>query len=700
MGGAQRLFACVLLSWTNPIPFMHQKRINHLGRLIALILTIGSLVFISATAKAKPFELTHDMSATAPLANAQVMEDAGRKLNPKEIVAGSHDGLFMPISGGRTSMGITRSAWWVKFEARNSTTEPISWVFNMTYPLTDIVDIYHILDGKPNGVYELGDKRPYDDRMLPGEAFAAPLVTLPGQTSVVYARTVNRLGDGIDLYFEVSSPKVYAAKQNVISGFIGLFIGGSLLILFYNLIVYLVLRTRVYLWYVIYLSSALFTFITVSGAGNRLIWTHETLLSEAMPPLISSAAGILVVQFSRVFLETHIHVPRIDRVLIGAMGILVLPPLIFFAGDAVLAAHVVMGSLLLLVGLPILGGWMWWNGHRVARTFTLAWGVWFFAIIVLIGRFLGWIPTNDYTLRVAWLGILGEALLFALALADRIRILQSDKEAAEKGERTALMRSKEELENLVSARTTELEHQRDALRQSNLEKDKFFSIIAHDLRGPFNGFIGLSEVLKLQLHKMQKPAIAEYIQDLNKSATNLYKLLENLLSWSMLQQGQIKFAPETFDLAELVASNIELFEPMAAQKQLEISSNCPTQVLLDADRQMLDTVLRNLLNNAVKFSHTGGHIRLDIKAFKDNVELIVTDTGVGISENIKNRLFVLSEKASTMGTGGELGSGLGLQLCGELVGLHGGQISAESKIGEGARFRVVIPRTVDKELIQ
>jgi signal transduction histidine kinase len=186
--------------------------------------------------------------------------------------------------------------------------------------------------------------------------------------------------------------------------------------------------------------------------------------------------------------------------------------------------------------------------------------------------------------------------------------------------------------------------------------------------------------------------IQEIALNMSKSANNLYRLLENLLHWSSMQQGVIHFNPETIKLLPVVDESIAMILEPAKVKGIEIHCNIPDDVVVFADTNLLQTVIRNLVSNAIKFTRKGGKVNLSAKATSDsNIEISVHDTGIGMSQKLLGDLFKLDVKTSRKGTNGEPSTGLGLLLCNEFIEKHGGQIWAESEVGKGSTFYFTLP---------
>jgi PAS domain S-box-containing protein len=238
----------------------------------------------------------------------------------------------------------------------------------------------------------------------------------------------------------------------------------------------------------------------------------------------------------------------------------------------------------------------------------------------------------------------------------------------------------------------EIKEQNEKLQELNATKDKFFSIIAHDLRSPFNSFLGLTQIMAEELPSLTMAQIQEIAVNMRKSATNLYRLLENLLHWSSMQQGVIPFNPESVRLLPVADESITMILESAKVKGIEINCTIPDYLVVFADTNLLQTVIRNLVSNAVKFTLTGGKVNLSAKTTTDsNIEISVQDSGIGMSQKLLGDLFKLDVKTSRKGTSGEPSTGLGLLLCKEFIEKHGGQIWAESEVGKGSTFYFTLP---------
>lgn len=244
---------------------------------------------------------------------------------------------------------------------------------------------------------------------------------------------------------------------------------------------------------------------------------------------------------------------------------------------------------------------------------------------------------------------------------------------------------------LLQEQKEEIENQRKSLFDLNATKDKFFSIIAHDLRSPYMNLINSSDLLENEYNELSDEDRLNLISSIKRSAKTSFELLDNLLLWARTQKGTISFEPVIFNITETVNRTIQLFNNSALIKKLEIKSLSNDNIPVYADIEMVNTVLRNLINNATKFTAKGGTISVEFEEHNGYVLVSVRDTGIGIEKDTLNKLFNIEEKHSSVGTDGEVGSGLGLVITKEFIEKNGGKIWVESERGKGSSFNFTLP---------
>jgi PAS domain S-box-containing protein len=230
------------------------------------------------------------------------------------------------------------------------------------------------------------------------------------------------------------------------------------------------------------------------------------------------------------------------------------------------------------------------------------------------------------------------------------------------------------------------------LQNTNAEKDSFFSILAHDLRGPLSSFVGATQIMSEEIQTMDIEQIKNITLRMQASASNIYNLLENLLEWSRLKRDGLDFVPVKVNLKLKIEGCIDLFFESARKKRIVMTISIPDELEVFVDNHMFDTVIRNLVSNAIKFTRIGGKVSVTAEHRRNNSIVVrISDTGIGMTREMKNKLFLLDEKNSRQGTEGEPSTGLGLLLCKEFIAKHGGKIWVESEVDKGTVFSFSIP---------
>jgi two-component system, sensor histidine kinase and response regulator len=248
-----------------------------------------------------------------------------------------------------------------------------------------------------------------------------------------------------------------------------------------------------------------------------------------------------------------------------------------------------------------------------------------------------------------------------------------------------------ELEKLNAELEQKVIERTKVLKELIVTKDKFFGIIAHDLKNPFTGLLGASEILSKNADSFDSKGIQEMSSILHSSAKNIYAMLENLLEWARTQTGNINYNPENINITQIISENFKYIKIFADNKNIKLSSEVLQGLNVTADKNMINTILRNLLNNAVKFTKKGGNVIISAMKIENNIIFSVKDSGIGIPQKDIDKLFRIDIKYSNRGTNDETGTGLGLILCKEFVEKHNGQIWVESTQDKGTEFKFTIP---------
>ncbi|MGE5362901.1 MAG: ATP-binding protein [Bacteroidota bacterium] len=320
--------------------------------------------------------------------------------------------------------------------------------------------------------------------------------------------------------------------------------------------------------------------------------------------------------------------------------------------------------------------------------------IWLGVALKLMDRTIGVMVLQDYHNEKAY----GEKEKQILIFVSEQIALAIDKKRAEE----ELRRYTEEVQfsrDMLEERAAEfvrlneqLAASEDELKDLNASKDKFFSIIAHDLRSPFSGLLGFSNMLLDDFDKLSKEEIKNFTIHINSYTKNLYNLTENLLQWSRLQTGKLDYQPIRVDLHDMVADALNILMANALKKSITLENSVPEDTLVWGDQNMLRSVIQNLVSNAIKFTNTEGTVAISCFESNEFYEIWVKDNGIGIRTEDQDKIFRIDTTHSTLGTAQEKGTGLGLILCRDLITKHGGNIWLESEPGEGSTFKFTLQK--------
>jgi signal transduction histidine kinase len=256
-------------------------------------------------------------------------------------------------------------------------------------------------------------------------------------------------------------------------------------------------------------------------------------------------------------------------------------------------------------------------------------------------------------------------------------------------EHKIVLQQKEELHQQkeeIQAQSDELEFQRDELYRSNKTKEKLLSVVAHDLKNPIHALIGFSDLLVNGKDNLSTEEKKQYIEYIHNSSLQIHNLLENLLKWAQSQSSSIKYQPENVNINEIIDVNLSLFAESSIKKQITLIADKKTNEHIFADKNMINTVIRNLINNAIKFTDKNGEISVSTVKSDNFIEISVTDTGVGMTDDIIRKILQTEEFHSSAGTMDEPGTGLGLAICKEFLVAHDSKLQISSQVGKGSTF--------------
>ena len=468
---------------------------------------------------------------------------------------------------------------------------------------------------------------------------------------------------------------------------LGVFFGLMLVMGLYNLVLYFSLRDKAYLLYVAVVFFNILTTLAINGLGEEYFWTESPGLDDQIYITFAGISMAFSSRFAAVFLrlkETHKRLNQLMWLLVALSLLMTLLSLVLPLNQFIGFAR---WLVLLSFPLYIVSGFVIYRrGFKPALFYIIAWLPYILGIIIRTLHGADWFPDSPWVYYSVEAGGALELVLLSFALADRIRSMRkelTEKELEKEQFKTKLLQDqKEVLEKTVDERTKEL-------REANATKDKFFSIIAHDLRSPMIGLQGVGQKLEYFIRKERPEKLLEMGRKIDQSIDQLNHLLNNLLNWATSQIGGVPHHPDQTDLVALVNENIELYKSLAESKEVSVTNDIEI-LSAHVDANAISTVIRNLLSNAIKFSPNGGKVLISGHESDDFSQITISDEGEGMDKSRLKSLFTADLKSSR-GTDREKGFGLGLKLCKEFVEQNRGEIAVQSTPGQGTTFTISLP---------
>ncbi|MNF59500.1 Autoinducer 2 sensor kinase/phosphatase LuxQ [compost metagenome] len=612
-----------------------------------------------------------------PLGQAmQVFEDVRGDATIDEVTSPALQASFRRHDNPVLNAGYSRSVFWLRLDLEYRPQRPDGpqpWLLELAYPPLDRLDLY-LADGQ--GKFQLaqrtGDALPFASRQIRHHNYLFELDLQPHQPQRVYLRLQSQ--GSIQAPLSLWAPTAYLEEQPARSYVLGVIYGVLLVMLIYNLFIFLSVRDASYLYYILYIASFGLYQVSVNGAGIEYFWPNNPWWANAATPFLIGSAALFGCQFARSFLHTGAHSPWVDRTLLVLMasgaGVMALALTVSYALSLRLATYL---ALLFTVVVFAAGIIAWLRGMRVARYFIIAWSAFLLGGAINSLMVLGYLPNVFLTMYASQIGSALEVGLLSLALADRINAM------------------KEERTRILQDSGHKLEALNQQLANSNRLKDEFLASVTHELRTPMNGVIGSLELMQTVDLDAE---LAQYQKTAAGSARDMMRMVDDILVLSELQAGKLYPRREPFSLRGLLDGLRAQYKARAADKGLrfvlELDESLPDTLAGDAGK--LAQSLGYLLDNAIKFTGRG-EIRLRVGATTDGplLSIEVIDTGVGFKEPQERSLYQHFQQLDGSMTREYGGLGIGLAICRQLVDLQGGSLSHESQPGQGSRFRVQVP---------
>ena len=613
----------------------------------------------------------------------QVFEDVDGSATLEEVTSPLFN-RFHPNLKRVLNAGYSNSVFWIKVDLRYAPRvdlAPRHWLLELAYPPMDHIDLYLADEqGRFGLAQRTGDALPYSSRQIRQNNFLFDIPFSNYRPQTLYLRVHSQ--GSVQVPLALWSADAYMEEQPSRLYLFGLIYGVLLGMLVYNLFIYLSVRDKAYLYYILYIASFGLYQVSVNGAGVEFFWPDNPWWANAATPFLIGASAFFGSQFARSFLQTSKHGRWLDRLLRALMLCGVAAMLLALTTEYGLALRFATALALAFTVVVFASAIVvWWRGLRMARYFIIAWTAFLVGGIVNTLMVLGHLPNVFITMYASQLGSALEVGLLSLALADRINVLreQQARVLAEASEKRELLNQQ--------------------LANSNRLKDEFLATVTHELRTPMNGVIGSLELMQTVPMGTE---LAHYQRTAAGSARDMMRMVEDILTLTGLRAGKLYPEHEPFSLQALLDSMRLQFARQAQDKGLgfsiERAAGAPDS--LRGDAKKLALCLGCLIDNGIKFTRQGSvDLRVEcLERSGDSLRLLFTisDSGIGFSHQDEETLYQRFYQVDGSITREYGGLGIGLAICQQLAELLGGDLHHQSEPGRGSRFELRVSVGADR----
>lgn len=597
---------------------------------------------------------------------------------------------FLPSGKKSLTFGYLEKPIWIKLAIVNQS-KSSDWYLEIPAPYLAYLTYYFQDSGRWQKI-SCGYYLPHAQRGIPHTGFVFPIkFDSINSPATIYISVTGLSPKNIPINVMVKEKFIENARLQDV--WYGLFFGVLIVMMLYNLIISARLRDINYLIYIFTILCTLLIFGSASGYLGKYLWPNHPEFNFYAGRLTLAILIFLVSLFSKLFLETKNYSKTIHFVLSGVMLVSVICFVLVITSIVPSAANNLTSfaaAIFLISGLVC-----WINGNRNAGYYVAAWIIYLMGGLSSTLRNSGLLPVNFWTNHLAEIGAASETILIALALSARYSNLKKENEEAQLAlidqlQKNQLLQKQatHELEYKVSERTQEIKQQNEKLSRLNLLKDKLFSIISHDIKSPLSQLSGALYLVERDM--ITKDEIKELMPKIRRSLINNENFLSELLAWTKNQLEGGGVNPSAFNLRKAIAEVLSLLQPQYEAKKIQLNNYVDENTTVFADSEMIKSVVRNLIVNAIKFTNQNGTIEVSASIRNQFATLQVKDNGCGIGPERQATLFTM-EIQSTRGTANEKGSGIGLLICKDFVESNGGTIWAESQVDQGSTFAFTIP---------
>jgi len=589
------------------------------------------------------------------------------------------------------NFGFDRNTYWFRVDIRNNTAMA-DWLMEIDFAPLDSIDFF--LKSDTGWVHKTdGDVYPIGERDINHRQPIFALQLPQGETTRIFLRVNTTSSLQLPLVLWRSTEFVHASFK--IQLFNGLFFGAMVLMTLYQLFLFISVRDRTTLYYVFTLLAMTTIVSYYQGYTFLYLYPRYPIFND----LLAIITGPIFVIFSTRLTQKFLQLYRFNRVLdfllmanMAANTVVAMLMIVFFRQISYQFHHyfILAHCALALIS----AGYCLYHKYRPALYYLAAWITLLIAALIFtmnnLGFVTGYLSINYLGLMI---GCVLQVLFISFALGERLNVLVKENQRAKELELIRGMEEYEKLEQVVQARTEEIQHQKERLEETNRIKDKLFSVVSHDIKGPLSS-LKLS-LLLAKTGTLKPEEFNHVVAGIETHMEQTTEFIDNLLQWARIQLRGIMYEPAAVNLEKLIDETITLLKPELQEKKIALEKvGFEGTMMAHVDMNMIRSVFRNLLTNAIKFTPANGVILIHVLTEPETLTVSIQDTGVGIPAANQERLFSL-DGITTKGTRQEAGTGLGLILCKEFVERNKGKIWFESEEGRGTTFYFSLPRVED-----
>lgn len=638
-----------------------------------LLLFIIIIIFQHGEVNAKtvePLVLSDSVEKYDMYPFLEVIKDYEMHLTINDIFYGTYNQDFLTFDDIEQSVGFFPTANWLRFDVTN-TTSSNDWLLEFAFPLINTLELYEEKNGDIELLIKTGSDLPFDNREIDHRHFVFNLNIKPGETKTYYALAV---GSG-DLHppINIWHKDAFIEKTQKETLLLGLFYGVTLVMIIYNLFLYIGVRIKSYLYYVMAISFTLLGKISINGLGFQLLWPNAPAWNVVSAPVWVPLACIFILIFTRSFLDLKKQSRYINRLffslmLLNSTVIFTLPFSRYLSLFFMVSFSLITFIVILTVAFICLI-----RGVREARFYILGWLIFLTGVSITILERAVILPYTTFTEYAGQAALTIEVVLLSLALADKINIMRQEKELAEK-------KAKESQDLAIKN-----------LKKSDQLKDEFLAITSHELRTPLYGMIGIAESIRDGAAGSISEKMNHQLSMMIKSGRRLTQLVNEILDFSKLKYDSLTLQLAPVHINGVLDIVLTIAEPLTLNKPIKIINNIDELLPpVAADKNRLQQILYNLIDNAIKYTDKGS-VTISATVGNDELTIKVADTGYGIPKEHLEKIYTPFQQGSESLSRRASGIGIGLNITKNLVELHEGELTATSEVGKGSTFYVTLP---------